>query len=156
MASYQATVIWQRMPAEVFTDRRYSRAHQWQFDGGTTVAASASPHIVPLPYSRAENVDPEEAFVAALSSCHMLFFLSLAAERGWCVDRYEDHATGTLARNEEGQLAMTDVMLQPKVVFADEQRPTPDDEARMHHLAHKKCFIANSVKTKVTVSIVKV
>lgn len=151
MASYTATVTWQRMPTEVFTDRRYSRAHQWRFDGGATIAASASPHIVPLPYSRSENVDPEEAFVAALSSCHMLFFLSLAAERGWCVDYYEDNATGTLAQNEEGQMAMTEVRLQPKVVFSGEPNPGPENEQRLHQLAHEKCFIANSVKTKVVI-----
>lgn len=152
MVNYQATITWQRMPNEVFIDRRYSRAHQWVFDGGATVAASASPHIVPLPYSRAENVDPEEAFIATLSSCHMLFFLSIAAEQGWCVDRYEDKASGTLAQNAEGKMAMTEVILQPEVVFSGERCPSPQDEKHLHHLAHEKCFIANSVKTKVVVS----
>ncbi len=154
MASYQATITWQRMPTEVFIDRRYSRAHQWVFDGGATVAASASPHIVPLPYSRAENVDPEEAFIAALSSCHMLFFLSLAAEQGWCVDRYEDKASGTLAQNAEGKMAMVEVVLKPKVAFSGDQRPTKEEQEHFHHLAHEKCFIANSVKTKVTVAAI--
>lgn len=155
MARYQAIVSWQRMPAEIFTDRRYSRAHQWQFDGGAIIAASSSPHIVPLPYSCAEHVDPEEAFIAALSSCHMLFFLALAAEQGWCVDHYEDKASGTLAQNEEGHMSMTEVVLKPKVDFSGDRQPTHEEQENLHRLAHEKCFIANSVKTKVLISAIK-
>lgn len=154
MANYHATVSWQRIPSEVFTDRRYSRAHQWTFDGGATIAASASPRIVPLPYSREENVDPEEAFIAALSSCHMLFFLSFAAEQGWCVDHYEDKAIGTLAKNDRGQMAMTEVVLRPKVTFCANRQPTREQQEHLHHLAHEECFIANSVKTKVTIAAI--
>lgn len=153
MAEHTAKIIWRRSAEEKFTDRRYSRVHEWHFDGGAKIAASASPHIVPLPFSCAENVDPEEAFIAALSSCHMLFFLSLAAEQNWCVDVYEDQAIGTLAPNADGRLAITEVTLRPKVIFSGVQRPAREEQERMHHLAHEKCFIANSVRTAITISL---
>lgn len=151
MTEYKATIRWQRGTDEIFTDRRYSRAHQWLFDGGLQIPASPSPHIVPLPYSAAENIDPEEAFIAALSSCHMLFFLSLAAERGWRIDLYQDEATGILAHNADGRLAMTEVTLKPHIVFIGEQQPSHSDIEDLHHLAHEKCFIANSVKTEIRI-----
>ena len=149
MSSYQATVIWNR-GSQKFTDNKYSRAHQWQFSGDTIVAASASLHIVPLPYSIEENVDPEEAFVASLSSCHMLFFLSIAAKQKWLVDSYEDRATGVLEKNTEGKLAMTQVTLDPKINYSG-SKPSKEQELKIHHLAHQECFIANSVKTKVEI-----
>ena len=149
MARYSATIRWQR-GEQHFTDNRYSRAHTWTFDGGIVVPGSSSPHVVPVPGSDPHAVDPEEAFVSSLSSCHMLWFLSIAAGRGFRVDDYADEALGTMARNAEGKLAMTRVVLRPRVVFSGDPRPGPADLAAMHHEAHAECFIANSVKTEVT------
>ncbi len=154
MSQYGATVKWQRQPSEVFHDNQYSRGHEWQFDGGVTVPASASPHIVPLPLSMAENVDPEEAMIAALSSCHMLVFLSIAAKKRYVVESYEDQAIGTLAPNQEGKTALTQVVLRPKVIFSGEKQPSMAMLEKMHHQSHENCFIANSVKTEVTTQIV--
>jgi organic hydroperoxide reductase OsmC/OhrA len=148
MAEYQATIDWERDGA-AFVDNRYSRGHHWEFDGGTRVPASASPHVVPLPCSVAAAVDPEEAFVAALASCHMLWFLSLAAKRGYVVDRYRDTAVGRMGRNAEGKLAMLDVTLRPAVAFGGANRPDTAAVAELHDAAHAECFIANSVKTRV-------
>lgn len=148
MAEYQATVDWGRNGA-AFVDNRYSRGHHWEFDGGVRVPASASPHVVPLPYSVAAAVDPEEAFVAALSSCHMLWFLSLAAKQGYVVEQYRDTAVGTTGRDGDGRLAMLDVRLRPLVTFSGPKQPTAAEVADLHHAAHAQCFIANSVKTRV-------
>jgi len=144
------TVSWGRSGA-AFIDNKYSRAHLWRFDGGVTVPASSSPHVVPLPYSEAANVDPEEAFLAALASCHMLTFLAIAAKRGFVVDTYTDQALGVLAKNDAGRLAMTRVTLHPHVVFAGAKQPSEDDMHAMHHQAHEECFIANSVNTIVQI-----
>jgi organic hydroperoxide reductase OsmC/OhrA len=149
MSTYQATVLWQRDDDAPFTDNRYRRAHVWRFDGGTEVAASSSPQVVPLPMSDAAAVDPEEAFVASLASCHMLWFLSLAAAGGWCVDSYEDAAVGVMARNGEGRIAMTEVTLHPRVVFGGASRPSREALDELHHRAHEACFIAASVRTEV-------
>ena len=148
MGRYSASITWERNGAS-FIDNRYSRAHRWSFDGGIEVPASASPQIVPSPHSVAAAVDPEEAFVASLSSCHLLWFLSIAAERGFVVESYRDEASGILAKNSEGKLAMTEVTLRPRVEFAGERRPSAEDRAALHHEAHEKCFIANSVRTTV-------
>ena len=148
MSVYQATISWHRGTAQ-FTDNKYSRAHTWTFDGGIEVPASSSPSVVKEPYSNAQAVDPEEAFVASLSSCHMLWFLSIAAQRGFCVDRYVDAASGVMSRNAAGKLAMTRVTLRPDVAFAGEKLPTRDEILAMHHAAHDDCFIANSVTTDV-------
>jgi organic hydroperoxide reductase OsmC/OhrA len=148
MSEYQATIEWKRDGAP-FLDNRYSRGHRWCFDGGVEVPASSSPDILPVPLSVAAAVDPEEAFVASLSSCHMLWFLSLAAKRGFVVDRYRDAATGVMAKNAEGKMAMTQVTLRPDVDFGGERRPTADAANALHHEAHALCFIANSVKTDV-------
>ncbi|KAA0020402.1 OsmC family peroxiredoxin [Salinicola corii] len=155
MSHYTATVCWRRQPTERFTDGCYSRGHEWHFDGGVTVAASSSPHIVPLPYSADANVDPEEAFVAALSSCHMLVFLGIVAKRRFVVEHYEDNAVGVLEKNDAGRLAMTRVTLRPAVTFSGERRPTREQLETMHHQAHRGCFIANSVKTAVVTEIVE-
>ncbi len=149
---YRATVRWARQEGEAFTDQRYSRVHVWAFDGGVEVPASSAPSSVPLPFSRPDAVDPEEAFVAALSSCHMLFFLHLAARRGFIVDRYEDHAVGVMAKNERGKLHVARVTLDPRIDFSGARRPTPDDIAELHHRSHEECYIANSVRTEVTVA----
>jgi organic hydroperoxide reductase OsmC/OhrA len=148
MSQYQAEVIWER-GAQDFASGRYSRAHRWHFDGGAEVPASSSPHIVKLPWSDASAVDPEEAFVASLASCHMLFFLSFAAAGGWVVERYRDAAFGTLARDAAGKLAMTEVVLRPTVTFSGERRPAAAEIEALHHRSHDECFIANSVKTMV-------
>lgn len=147
---YTATIRWQRGEA-AFTDNRYSRAHDWHFDGGVSVPASASPLNVRLPLSKAEAVDPEEAFVAALSSCHMLFFLSFAAAKGIVVDLYEDAASGVMAKNERGKMVVTTVTLKPQLVISGAVRPSEADIAALHHRAHDECFIANSVLTEVLV-----
>lgn len=149
MADYVAGVHWARKPDEAFVDNTYSRAHQWQFDGGLVVPASASPHIVPLPFSVAANVDPEEAFVASLSSCHMLFFLSIAAKKRYCVDTYRDEAVGVMAADARGKLWMSEVVLRPCVTFSGARQPDNAAVEKMHHLAHAECFIANSVKSAV-------
>lgn len=152
MSEYTSSVIWRR-DGQIFTDNQYSRAHTWQFDGGLSVPASSSPHVVPIPYSVAENVDPEEAFVASLSSCHMLFFLAIAAKRGFVVDEYHDEVVGVMESNEEGKLAMTKVTLRPLVRFSGDKQPSREQLERIHHLSHKQCFIANSVKSEVVTEI---
>ena len=148
---YIATVIWQRSDGEKFTDNRYRRAHQWQFDGGVSVAASSSPLVVPPPLSATDAVDPEEAFVAALSSCHMLFFLFHAAKKGYVVERYEDAAVGTMGKNAQGRSAMVTVVLRPQITWGDDRAPSAEELAQMHDKAHHDCYIANSVTTEVTV-----
>jgi organic hydroperoxide reductase OsmC/OhrA len=155
MSDYTAVVTWERAGA-VFTDNRYSRGHRWSFDGGIAVPASASPHVVPLPLSVAEAVDPEEAFVAALASCHMLWFLSIAAEQGFVVESYRDAATGVMGKDADGKVAMTRVTLRPGVRFAAGKRPSAAQHEAMHHEAHRQCFIASSVKTDVRCEAVDV
>ena len=150
VTAYTATILWQRNGA-LFTDRLYSRAHLWSFDGGAVVPGSSSPHVVPLPLSDAAAVDPEEAFVASLSSCHMLWFLHLAAQAGFVVERYEDRAEGVMARNADGKPAITRVTLRPLAEFAGERQPDRQALEALHHAAHAECFIANSVKTEVIV-----
>ena len=153
MSNYTAEVRWVRGPHEVFTDNNYSRAHEWRFDGGVTVPASSSPDIVPPPLSVAANVDPEEAFVAALSSCHMLFFLSFAAKRRLIVAEYLDQPVGVLGKDQEGKMCMTRVTLRPRATFTGERQPGREQIEKIHHLAHERCFIANSVKTEVVIEI---
>jgi len=148
MAQYSAEILWQRGEQD-FLGNRYSRRHLLRFDGGAEVAGSSSPHVVPVPLSDAAAVDPEEAFVASLASCHMLWFLSIAAKRKFCVDRYADAAVGVMARNAEGKMAMTVVTLRPEVRFSGEPLPTREQLEQLHHEAHAECFIANSVKTEV-------
>ena len=154
MSTYTALVRWERGDA-TFLDDRYSRAHTWEFDGGLSVPASASPDIVPSPMAVAANVDPEEAFVASLSSCHMLFFLSIAAKRGVIVNRYTDNATGFMEQNERGRMAITRVVLRPEARYGRAGEPTRDEVERMHHQAHGLCFIANSVRTEVVTDVIR-
>ena len=148
MAQYTADLVWLR-GEQPFLDKRYSRRHVLRFDGGVEVPGSSSPQVVPLPFSDAAAVDPEEAFVASLSSCHLLWFLSIAARRGFRVDRYEDAAVGEMGRDAEGRLAMRVVTLRPAVQFSGERLPTPEEIDEMHHEAHDECFIARSVKSEV-------
>ena len=147
MSHHTAEVLWLRNEGD-FLGNRYSRRHLLRFDGGLEVAGSASPHVVPLPLSDASALDPEEAFVASLSSCHMLWFLSLAAHRRFCVERYFDAAIGVMEKNADGKMAMTVVMLKPDVTFSGERQPTRAELDALHHEAHENCFIANSVKTE--------
>lgn len=150
MHRYEARIAWQRGGA-VFTDNRYSRGHEWSFDGGVTVPASSSPLTVKAPYSVAQAVDPEEALVAATSSCHMLWFLSLAAKRGFVVDRYADEAFGVMEPNADGRLAFTRISLRPRIEFGGAKRPSAAERAALHRDAHEECFIANSLKCEVVV-----
>jgi len=150
--AYTATVIWTRGESEAFSDNRYSRGHLWSFDGGIEVMASSSPSVVPLPLSREDAVDPEEAFVAAVSSCHMLTFLGIAAKKRFVVDSYKDKAIGVMTPNQNGKLFVSKVTLDPVIVFSGDRIPTPEQIADMHHLAHKECFIANSVLTDIVVA----
>jgi organic hydroperoxide reductase OsmC/OhrA len=150
VSSYTATIRWSRSSDGDFTKGQYSRAHQWVFDGGLTVPASPSPHIVPAPWNDPAGVDPEEAFVASLSSCHMLFFLDFARRAGFVIDSYVDEAEGELAKGADGKMAMTRVTLRPRITWGGD---APDEAALadLHHKAHEACFIANSVTTEVTV-----
>ena len=145
---YTSKILWNRNGA-LFSDNRYSRKHLWQFDGGVEVPASSSPQVVRLPLSEAAAVDPEEAFVASLASCHMLWFLDIAARGGFIIDSYVDDAVGTLAKNSDGKFAMTIVTLKPHVIFSGDKRPSHEDIQHMHHKAHDECFIATSVKSEV-------
>lgn len=147
MSEHVITILWERGDS-VFVDDRYSRTHRWIFDGGLDLPASSSPTVVPVPMSDPGAIDPEEAFVASLSSCHMLWFLSIARKRGFVVDRYRDAAVGTLARNAAGKLAITCVTLRPDVGFSGERRPDRGQLDQLHHDAHESCFIANSVITE--------
>jgi organic hydroperoxide reductase OsmC/OhrA len=148
---YRATVRWDRDGA-VFTDNRYSRAHVWEFDGGLEVPASSTPLTVRPPLSREDAVNPEEAFVAALSSCHMLFFLYFAVKHGFVVDRYEDRAVGIMEKNERGKLFVSKVALDPHIEFSGEKRPSAEEIADIHHRSHEECFVANSVRSEVVVA----
>jgi organic hydroperoxide reductase OsmC/OhrA len=150
LSVYTATIRWSRKGAEGFAKGQFSRAHEWAFDGGAVVPASASPHIVPAPWSDAAGVDPEEAFVASLSSCHMLFFVDFARRAGFVVDDYVDEAEGELAKRPDGKMAMTRVTLRPRVTWGGDA-PDATVLADLHHRAHDACFIANSVTTEVRV-----
>ena len=133
MSDYSATITWDQGDA-TSSDSKYSRAQRWQFNGGISVIASASPNVVPLPFSRANAVEPEETFVAALASCHMLWFLDLARRAGFIVDSYRDQALGEMPKTNDGW-------------FGD--APDPINLSDLHHLAHDSCFIANSVKSEI-------
>ena len=150
MSEHRATIAWKRSGAD-FATGKYSRAHTWTFDGGATVPASSSPAAVPVPYSNPNHVDPEEAFVAALASCHMLTYLYVAQRQGFQVESYDDDAVGVMTKNERGVPWVSAVTLKPRIVYGGEKRPSAADEAKLHHAAHEQCFIANSVKTNVTV-----
>ena len=151
MSQHKATIKWAAAGGD-FLKGRFSRAHTWTFDGGVTVPASASPSVVPAPLSSAEAVDPEEAFVASLSSCHMLTFIYLASRQGFAIDAYEDDAVGTMTKHDEGRMWISTVTLAPRITWSGDKRPTPDEVQALHMAAHHGCFIANSVKTEVQVA----
>ena len=148
---YEARVVWSRQSSEKFTDNRYSRAHEWSFDGGITVRASSSPSVVPLPLSAADAVDPEEALVASASSCHMLYFLFFAAKKGFVIDRYEDQAFGVLEKNEAGKMFMKTITLRPQVTFSGGKTPSADELNALHGVAHLYEELVDSLKTQMTV-----
>jgi organic hydroperoxide reductase OsmC/OhrA len=148
VARYTVHIEWERGD-QAFVDNRYSRRHRMVFDGGAEVPGSSSPHVVRAPMSDAAAVDPEETFVASLSSCHMLWFLSIAAQAGFRVDRYTDDAEGIMERNAQGKVAITRVTLRPAVKFSGEKLPTRAELDALHHKAHEECFIANSVRSEI-------
>jgi len=151
MSEHTATIRWTRTGPD-FLKGKYSREHTWTFDGGVTVPASPAPSVAPAPWSNPANVDPEEAFVASVSSCHMLTFLWLASKEGFIADSYEDEAAGVMTKNERGVPWVSTITLRPRIAWSGEKPPTPADLERLHHAAHEKCFIANSIKTQVTVA----
>jgi len=150
MSTYTATVTWAR-GEQPYTDGKYSRAHTWRFDGGIEVPASSSPTVVKLPMSSEAAVDPEEAFIASLASCHMLFFLDFARRAGFRIDSYVDDAQGVLGKDAQGRMAMTLVTLHPRAAFSGDKQPSREEVDALHHKSHEACFIANSVKTEVRV-----
>lgn len=150
MHKYEAKVSWSRNGAK-FLGQQFSRGHEWAFDGGIKIPASASPQVVRAPLSVAEAIDPEEALVAAASSCHLLTFLSLASRQGFVIDAYEDNAFGQMEKNEKGKFAITKITLRPKIQFSGEKLPTAAELSALHHAAHEECYIANSIKSEVTV-----
>jgi organic hydroperoxide reductase OsmC/OhrA len=150
MSTHTATVLWERGDAD-FPGKRYSRRHQVSFDGGATTQWSAAPQNVPGPWSDASAIDPEEAFVASLSSCHMLWFLALAAGKGYTIDKYLDNPVGIMGRNAEGRIAMTVVTLHPDVQFSGAKRPSAAELEQLHERANEECYIANSVYTEIRV-----
>lgn len=148
MANHTASVSW--TSDGQFTSGKYSRAHELSFDGGAIVGGSSSPSVVPLPFSDPAGVDPEEALVASASACHMLWFLSLAQGAGFDVAAYRDDATGAMGRGEGGKIWISRIILRPRIEFVGRQ-PTADELDRLHHEAHEKCFIANSLKSEIVV-----
>lgn len=150
MGEYRATVRWKHTSGD-FRKGTYSREHTWSFDGGVTVPASSSPHVVREPYSNPACVDPEEAFIASIASCHLLTFVYLAQKRGFEIASYEDDATGVMTKNERGVSWVSRVDLAPRIEWAGERKPSADEVASLHEAAHHECFIANSVKTEIRV-----
>lgn len=151
MSKSIATISWRR-DDQAFTDNQYERAHQWRFEGGISVPASSSPDIIPVPLSDPTAVDPEEAFVASISSCHMLWFLSIAAKRSFIVDEYNDRAEGRMELNDGGCMAITEVFLRPVVTYEISAAPSPEENVAIHRNAHEQCFIANSVRSAIQIA----
>jgi len=150
MSEHKASIRW-KCSGPDFLKGQYSREHAWIFDGGATVAASPSPSVVPAPWSNPAFIDPEEAFVASIASCHMLTYIFLASRNGFQVDSYADDAVGVMTKNEKGIPWISAVTLRPKIAYSGVKLPTAADEERLHHAAHEQCFIANSVRTTITV-----
>lgn len=150
MSEHKAVIRWKRSGPD-FLKGKYSREHSWSFDGGATLDASASPSVVPQPYSNPSFVDPEEAFVASVSSCHMLTYLFVASKAGFELESYDDEAVGKMTKGANGVPWISEVTLHPRIVYSGEKKPTAADEERLHHLAHEQCFISNSIKTTVHV-----
>lgn len=154
MSIYIAKISWSSDSPETFTNQRYSRGHEWEFDGGVTVAASSSPHVVPR-FSVEAAVDPEEALVASAASCHMLTFLYLAAKAGFNIASYTDNAVGEMAAMEDGRQWIAKITLDPQIEWSGERLPSLDETAELHHKAHKECYIANSIRSQITIKGLK-
>jgi organic hydroperoxide reductase OsmC/OhrA len=150
LSTYTATVRWRGDDPESYRKGRYYRGHEWAFDGGAVVPASAAPDNVPPGTANEAGVDPEEAFIASLSSCHMLFFLDFARRAGFAIGSYVDEAVGVLEKRADGKIAITKVTLRPKIDWAGDA-PDAAVLADLHHKSHEACFIANSVTTEVVV-----
>jgi organic hydroperoxide reductase OsmC/OhrA len=151
MSEHKAIIHWQNTVGADFLKGKFSREHTWTFDGGTVLQAAASPSVVPVPYTNPAFVDPEEAFVASVSSCHMLTFVFLAGRKGFVVESYIDNAVGHMTKDEKGAAWISSIELSPTIIYGGAKFPTPADEEILHHHAHEQCFIANSVRTKITV-----
>ncbi|MEQ1605297.1 MAG: OsmC family protein [Pyrinomonadaceae bacterium] len=151
MSKYTAKIFWKSDSAEAFAKNQYTRGHSWEFDGGVTVPASSSPHAVRVPFSVEAAVDPEEALVAAASSCHMLTFLWVASKAGFNIASYEDDAVGEMTKGDDGKEWMSKITLYPKIEWSGDKLPTQDEIAGLHHAAHEGCYIANSIKSEVAV-----
>jgi organic hydroperoxide reductase OsmC/OhrA len=147
----EAEIKWERSPDEEFLNGHYQRTHRWLFDGGATVQISSSPHVVAEPFSNPALADPEEIFIAAISSCHMLFFLSMASRRKLVVDSYTDCPLAVLEKDPTGRVGIQRLTLRPKVSFADPRNPGRDVIRAIHDQAHASCFLANSVKTEINI-----
>src|SRR5262249_51833889 len=147
MSEHKATIAWSRTSPD-FLKGKYSREHTWTFDGGLTLKASPSPSVVPVPYSNPACIDPEEAFVASIASCHMLTFLYLASRQGFQVDGYSDEAVGVMGKNEKGVPWVSKIILAPKITYSGDKTPSSQEQHQLHHESHEQCFIANSVKTE--------
>ena len=150
MSEYRVTVNWKRNGPD-FLKGKYSREHTWSFDGGVTIAASSAPSVVPAPWSNPKAVDPEEAFVASVSSCHMLTFVWLASRQGFQLDSYDDEAVGMMSKNDKGVPWVSLVTLHPRIVWSGEKKPSQEQIEGLHHEAHEQCFIAASIKTEVRI-----
>lgn len=151
MSEYTAKITWKSDSPDTFTKNHYTRGHTWEFDGGVTVPASSSPHAVRGPFSVDAAVDPEEALIAAASSCHMLTFLWLAATAGFNIESYEDNAEGLMATRNDGKEWITTITLDPQIAWAGDKLPTAEEIAHLHHEAHEECYIANSIKSKIVI-----
>lgn len=148
---HSVKVSWEKKPSEIFSDNKYSRVHQWSFEGGAEITASSSPVVVAVPMSLASAIDPEEAFLAALSSCHMLFFLSIAAQQNYIVAAYKDNVEGKMGRNTEGKVTIMKIILRPRVIFSGGNTASFGQIKHMHQLAHGRCFLANAVKSEIII-----
>ena len=148
---HTAKILWKKQKQEKFIDGKYSRVHIWSFDEGIEIVASSSPKVISLPMSDASTIDPEEAFLASVSSCHMLFFLSIAASQNYCVEVYKDNVIGTMGQNKKGNIAINHIVLNPEVVFSNSKIPSLDQIEKMHQMAHSKCYLANSIIAKIKI-----
>jgi organic hydroperoxide reductase OsmC/OhrA len=151
MSQHKAKIEWKGWTPE-FGLGKYSRVHTWSFDGGLTVPASAAPGVVPPPFVDLAGVDPEEAFVAAISSCHMLTYLHVARRAGFQIESYVDEAVGDMAKNDKGIPWVATVTLNPTIVYVGDKRPSHEEEAQLHHKAHEGCYVSQSVKSDVKVA----
>lgn len=150
MSKHFATIRWFASPGEEFSKGQYSRGHSWNFDGLTNVAASASPHIVPMPWANPDAVDPEEAFVASAASCHMLFFLDFSRRAGLIITGYDDEAEGLMEKGADGKMRITRITLRPKIVWSGDA-PGQAQIDELHHKSHEACFIANSITSEIAI-----